>query len=41
MALESLGCKLNYAETIQIEKEFKKRGFEIVPPSAAADVLCD
>lgn len=39
VALESLGCKLNYAETIQIEKEFKKRGFEIVPPSAAADVL--
>jgi len=39
VALESLGCKLNYAETIQIEKEFKRRGFEIVPPSSSADVF--
>ncbi len=30
VAFESLGCKLNYAETIQIEKEFKRRGFEVV-----------
>ena len=39
VALESLGCKLNYAETIQIEKEFVKRGFDIVDPSASADVF--
>ena len=39
VAFESLGCKLNYAETVQIEKEFKRRGFEIVPSSASADVF--
>jgi threonylcarbamoyladenosine tRNA methylthiotransferase MtaB len=40
VALESLGCKLNYAETIQIEKEFLRRGFEVVPSSSAqADVF--
>ncbi|MFZ1082404.1 MAG: tRNA (N(6)-L-threonylcarbamoyladenosine(37)-C(2))-methylthiotransferase MtaB [Candidatus Kryptoniota bacterium] len=39
VALESLGCKLNYAETIQIEKEFKRRGFDIVSPSTSADVF--
>lgn len=39
VALESLGCKLNYAETIQIEKEFKKRGFDVVDSSGLADVV--
>lgn len=39
VALESLGCKLNYAETIQIEKEFLRRGFDIVPASTPADVF--
>ncbi len=39
VALESLGCKLNYAETIQIEKEFKRRGFDVVDPSSSADVF--
>ncbi len=39
VALESLGCKLNYAETIQIEKEFRNRGFDIVDASTAADVF--
>jgi threonylcarbamoyladenosine tRNA methylthiotransferase MtaB len=39
VALESLGCKLNYAETIQIEKEFRRRGFDIVSQSASADVF--
>ena len=38
VALENLGCKLNYAETIQIEKEFRRRGFTVVDPSASADV---
>ena len=39
VAFESLGCKLNYAETVQIEKEFRQRGFEVVDPSASADVF--
>lgn len=39
VALENLGCKLNYAETIQIEKEFIRRGFDIVDPSVSADVF--
>ena len=39
VAFESLGCKLNYAETVQIEKEFIRRGFEVVDPSTSADVF--
>lgn len=39
VAFESLGCKLNYAETIQIEKEFIQRGFEVVDSSNSADVF--
>ncbi|MGO9481254.1 MAG: tRNA (N(6)-L-threonylcarbamoyladenosine(37)-C(2))-methylthiotransferase MtaB [Candidatus Kryptoniota bacterium] len=39
VALESLGCKLNYAETIQIEKEFKRRGYDVVSPTSSADVF--
>jgi len=39
VAFESLGCKLNYAETIQIQKEFQRRGFEVVDSSNAADVF--
>lgn len=39
VAFESLGCKLNYAETAQIEKEFLLRGFEVVDSSASADVF--
>ncbi|MGC8595321.1 MAG: tRNA (N(6)-L-threonylcarbamoyladenosine(37)-C(2))-methylthiotransferase MtaB [Candidatus Kryptoniota bacterium] len=39
VSFESLGCKLNYAETIQIKKEFRKRGFDIVDPQTAADVV--
>lgn len=39
VAFESLGCKLNYAETVQIEKEFIQRGFEVVDPSTSADVF--
>ncbi len=39
VAFESLGCKLNYAETVQIEKEFIERGFEIVDSSSSADVF--
>ncbi len=38
VAFESLGCKLNYAETVQIEKEFIRRGFDVVDSTATADV---
>ncbi len=39
VAFESLGCKLNYAETVQIEKEFISRGYEVVDSSSSADVF--
>ncbi len=39
VAFESLGCKLNYAETAQIEKEFRQRGYEVVDAAASADVF--
>lgn len=39
VAFESLGCKLNYAETAQIQKEFRERGFEVVGSAATADVF--
>jgi len=39
VAFESLGCRLNYAETVQIEKEFKRRGFDVVDSSTTADVF--
>ncbi len=39
VAFESLGCKLNYAETVQIEKEFLRRGFDVVDSSAPTDVF--
>ena len=32
-------CKLNYAETIEIEKEFRRRGFDVVDPSVSTDVF--
>lgn len=34
----TLGCKLNYAETASLERQFKDRGFEIVPFSEKSDV---
>lgn len=39
VAFESLGCKLNYAETVQIEKEFIRRGFDVVDSASPADVF--
>ncbi|HEY9166130.1 MAG TPA: tRNA (N(6)-L-threonylcarbamoyladenosine(37)-C(2))-methylthiotransferase MtaB [Candidatus Kryptonia bacterium] len=39
VAFESLGCKLNYAETVQIQKEFRRRGFEVVEFADPADVF--
>jgi len=39
VALESLGCKLNYSETVQIGKEFRRRGFEVVDSTVPADIF--
>ena len=38
IALMTLGCKLNYAETSTWERGFKAAGWEVVPWSASADV---
>ncbi len=34
----TLGCKLNYAETASLERQFKDRGFDIVPFSEESEV---
>jgi threonylcarbamoyladenosine tRNA methylthiotransferase MtaB len=34
----TLGCKLNYAETASLERQFKERGFDIVPFAQPSDV---
>ena len=34
----TLGCKLNYAETASLERQFKERGFDIVPFAEHSDV---
>ena len=38
IALSTLGCKLNYAETSTYERGFRAAGWEVVPWSARADV---
>ena len=38
VALTTLGCKLNYAETSTYERGFVDHGLEVVPWNAAADV---
>ena len=38
IALTTLGCKLNYAETSTYERGFRAAGWEVVPWSARADV---
>ncbi len=37
-SFHTLGCKLNYAETASLERQFKERGFEIVPFTETSDV---
>ena len=39
IALLTLGCKLNYAETATYERGFKDAGLEVVPWSVGADVF--
>lgn len=39
VALHTLGCKLNYAETSTLGKQFLERGFELVDPGSPADVV--
>jgi len=38
IALKTIGCKLNFAETSTISREFSNRGFEIVDFNSKADV---
>ena len=38
VSFHTLGCKLNYAETASLEKQFADRGFTIVPFSERSDV---
>jgi len=38
IALKTIGCKLNFAETSTISREFSNRGFDIVEFSTKADV---
>ncbi len=37
-SFHTLGCKLNYAETASLERQFTERGFEIVPFGDPSDV---
>ncbi len=37
-SFHTLGCKLNYAETASLERQFKERGFDIVPFTDQSDV---
>lgn len=37
-AFYTLGCKLNYAETASLERQFKDEGFEITPFDGSMDV---
>jgi threonylcarbamoyladenosine tRNA methylthiotransferase MtaB len=37
-SFHTLGCKLNYAETASLERQFKERGFDIVPFTDQVDV---
>ena len=38
VAVHTLGCKLNYAESSTIAREFAQRGYEVVPSSSEADI---
>ena len=38
VAVHTLGCKLNYAESSTIAREFTLRGYEVVPSTSEADI---
>ncbi|MBN2732097.1 MAG: tRNA (N(6)-L-threonylcarbamoyladenosine(37)-C(2))-methylthiotransferase MtaB [Balneolaceae bacterium] len=38
VALETLGCKLNYSETLTIQRDFEQAGFEVTDFKNSADV---
>jgi threonylcarbamoyladenosine tRNA methylthiotransferase MtaB len=38
-AFHTLGCKLNYAETLTLSRRFSERGFAVVEPHEPADVF--
>lgn len=38
IALQTLGCKLNQAETESLARQFLEAGYQVVAPDQAADV---
>ena len=38
VAVHTLGCKLNYAESSTVAREFARRGYEVVPHTEEADI---
>ncbi|MFQ6604619.1 MAG: tRNA (N(6)-L-threonylcarbamoyladenosine(37)-C(2))-methylthiotransferase MtaB [Fidelibacterota bacterium] len=38
IAFHTIGCKLNYAETATLARDFAERGFSVLPPQAEADI---
>ena len=38
VAFATLGCKLNYAESSTLARQFEAAGYQIVPPTQEADV---
>lgn len=38
VALETLGCKLNYSETLTIQRDFEREGYEITDFESKADI---
>ena len=39
VALQTLGCRLNHSETEVLARSFRQRGYTVVAPDGAADVL--
>ena len=38
VAVHTLGCKLNYAESSTVAREFARRGYEVVSHTEEADI---
>ncbi len=39
VAFHTLGCKLNYSETSSLQREFERKGFDVVPLGQPADLV--
>ncbi|MFQ6617579.1 MAG: tRNA (N(6)-L-threonylcarbamoyladenosine(37)-C(2))-methylthiotransferase MtaB [Fidelibacterota bacterium] len=39
VSFHTLGCKVNYYDTLQLRKEFSRRGYKIVDSSSPADIF--